>query len=435
MLRHVEGIIKFRGGPVTFAEYMRAALSSPVGGYYGDKGAESIVGSKGDFVTSPEISQLFGEMVGLWALTVWEQLQQPKSLRLVELGPGKGTLMADLLRSTSSPSPIFQSFQSALHNGEDAGVHLVEISPSFRKIQADVLSKFEKESQKGSSLVKWYNTLADVPKDDIPTIYIAHEFFDALPVHMFVKKSDVWSEILVDLKERKAVSLDPADSNSRTEPELEMILAPGGTPAMKFLLSPKLETLDDTFRESVKEIEISASAMEHALDIGERLVSSKAGGAALCIDYGYEKLPGRFTCRAIHNHKVLDDLLELTGQADLTADVDFSALRWAIEKRFEREDKVPKVHGPISQTKFLQSLGIEYRVQDLLQNTKMTPKQAEDLVIGYKRLVSNEKSIDINPSDDGETESKDSQISGMGEIYKAMAITSFPKDSSPPVGF
>ena len=74
LLRHVEGIIKFRGGPVTFAEYMRAALSSPVGGYYGDKGAESIVGSKGDFVTSPEISQLFGEMVGLWALTVWEQL-------------------------------------------------------------------------------------------------------------------------------------------------------------------------------------------------------------------------------------------------------------------------------------------------------------------------------------------------------------------------
>ena len=466
--KHLEGLIKFRGGPVTFAEYMQTALSSPVGGYYGNRyltGEEGegegegesqtekkegkkgnpvsatspVIGARGDFVTSPEISQLFGEMVGLWCVTVWQQLGSPKALRLVELGPGKGTLMADLLRSTKSPSsPIFSSFQAALKNGPHAGVHLVEISSFFRKSQAEALSAWENHNSndvvsgkgEGEGRVKWYSTLGEIPNDvDIPTIYIGHEFLDALPVHMFVKKSQVWAEILVDLKKQQAISLDP--DTQKKEPEFEMKLSPGATPAMKMLLTPKLESLNDSVSANLKELEISASAMEHTLELGKRLVSNKAGGAALFIDYGYTDLPGRFTCRAIHAHKVLDDLLELTGAADLTADVDFGALKWAIENN-EWTGTAPTVHGPVSQAKFLQSLGIEFRLQNLLQTTKMTKEQAEDLILGYKRLVSNETfKVDVDEGRSGEA----LEMSGMGDVYKAMAITSFPDPSSAPVGF
>jgi NADH dehydrogenase [ubiquinone] 1 alpha subcomplex assembly factor 7 len=459
----LEGLIKFRGGPVTFAEYMQTALSSPVGGYYGNRYLEgkteggkgedsSVIGARGDFVTSPEISQLFGEMVGLWCVTVWQQLGCPKTLRLVELGPGKGTLMADLLRSTKSPSsPIFKAFQDALMNGPNAGVHFVEISPFFRKSQAKALSAWEseiiqndvkgkEENEKENELsspsgkVKWYRTLGEIPNDhEVPTIYIGHEFLDALPVHMFVKKSQVWTEILVDLKKQQAISLDP-DAQKNKDPEFEMKLSPGATPAMKMLLTPKLESLNDSVSSNLKEMEISASAMEHTLELGKRLVSNKAGGAVLFIDYGYTDLPGRFTCRAIHAHKVLDDLLELTGAADLTADVDFGALKWAIENNeWDGDGGAPTVHGPVSQAKFLQSLGIEYRLQNLLKNTKMTKEQAEGLILGYKRLVSSE-AFQVDAEADGRS-GEGLQVSGMGEVYKAMAITSFPEQSSAPVGF
>ncbi|UPR01496.1 S-adenosyl-L-methionine-dependent methyltransferase [Chloropicon primus] len=416
--RHVEGLIKFRGGPITFAEYMKTSLGSPVGGYYGDKyvGKEGerapVIGARGDFVTSPEISQLFGEMVGVWCLTVWQQLGSPDTLRLVELGPGKGTLMADLLRSTGSPSPIFHSFQSALYNGEKAGVSLVEISPAFREAQADKLSKFQKDG-KGLNL-EWHSALSDVPRDNTPTIYIAHEFLDALPVHMFVKKGAGWTELLVNLEDAQPVSLDP--NAKPPEPQFVNMLSPGETPAMKMLLKPKLDTLGDATRAEIREVEVSASAIEHALDLGERLVSSKGGGAALFMDYGYEELPGRFTCRAIRDHKVLDDLL--ASGADITADVDFGALKWAVEN-YQWGEKAPKVFGAVTQAQFLLSCGIGHRVQALLESPGISEKQAQELVQGYTRLVGG------------------SADEGMGEVYKAMALVSTPESTEPgvPVGF
>jgi len=418
--RHVEGIIKFRGGPITFAEYMRTALTSPMGGFYGDKyvnesagGSKgTVIGARGDFVTSPEISQLFGEMVGLWCVTVWQQLGSPETLRLVELGPGKGTLMADLLRSTSASSAVFQSFQKALRNGSQAGVNLVEISPAFREAQASALSKYS--TGEDSSLVEWHNALQDVPEDgETPTIYIAHEFLDALPVHMFVKKSAAWTELLVDLDDRKAVSLDP--EAKVPDPEFVMKLSPGATPSMKLLLHPRLEALDEDTRGEIREIEVSGSVIEHTLAVSNRLAASKGGGAALFIDYGYDDLPGKFTCRAIRDHKLLDDLL--APCADLTADVDFSLIRSVVEKM----ERAPAVFGPISQSRFLQSLGIGYRAQALLETPGISEKQAEDLVEGYKRLVGG------------------ADVDGMGEIYKAMALVALPESAEgkagPPVGF
>jgi len=256
---------------------------------------------------------------------------------------------------------------------------------------------------------------------------------------MFARSADGgdWSEILVDRKKpvQRAISLDPAAASgiagqaALSHTDLELKLSPRGieTPAMRLLLLPKLRALKERSEaggaklnmSDLKEVEVSAAVMEHALDLGERLMSNAAGGAALCIDYGYEDTPGRFTCRAIHNHKLLGDLLELPpGEADITADVDFGAIRWAIESAKWKDDRPPSVHGPVSQAKFLQSLGIQYRVQNLLKSKAITSKQAEDLVLGYRRLVA----------------SSSEHAEGMGEIYKAMAITSLPKEL-PPVGF
>lgn len=346
-----------------------------------------------------------------------QQLGSPSALRLVELGPGRGTLMADLLRSTRSPSPVFQSFQNAL-GSDTGGIHLVEISQAFRALQAKALS-----DGYGGNLT-WHRTLRDVPSGATPTIYIAHEFLDALPVHMFVKKSTAWTEVLVDL-ETKPVSLDPG---AKMDPKLAMKVSPGATPAMRMLLHPKLEALGKEERSQLREVEVSAAAMEHALDLGKRVASCPGGGACLLIDYGYNETPNRFTCRAIHDHEILDDLLALPGRADLTADVDFGALRWTLE-RFKWGEEggppAPAVHGPVSQAKFLQSLGIEYRVKSLLEGGNVTEKQASDLVLGYRRLVgSSEEEIEGG-------------FSGMGEVYKVMAIVArgAEEDEVPPVGF
>src|SRR5579883_2087120 len=164
-------------GPMPIAEYMRLCLTHPHHGYYITRDP---FGAAGDFVTAPEISQMFGELIGLWAAAVWQQMGTPENVRLVELGPGRASLMLDALRATN----IVDGFRSAIV------VHLVEISPPLQRLQQERLQNLQVP-------VLWHGRLDDVP--DGPAIIIANEFIDALPVHQAVKQMGGWHERVIEI--------------------------------------------------------------------------------------------------------------------------------------------------------------------------------------------------------------------------------------------
>ncbi|KAH9739944.1 protein arginine methyltransferase NDUFAF7 [Citrus sinensis] len=362
---------QFRGGPISVAEYMEEVLTNPKAGFYINR---DVFGAEGDFITSPEVSQMFGEMVGVWAMCLWEQMGQPNRVNLVELGPGRGTLMADLLRGASK----FKNFTESLH------IHLVECSPTLQKLQHHNLKCMDEnnandnvEERTISSLagtpVSWHAALEQVPSG-FPTIIVAHEFYDALPVHQF-------------------------------QP----------TPATLFLLQ-RCKWAADKELEKLEHIEVCAKAMELTGAMAKRIGSD--GGGALIIDYG---LNGVVTdsLQAIRKHKFVD-LFDNPGSADLSAYVDFASISHSAEEASERVS----VHGPMTQSQFLGSLGINFRVESLLQNC--TEEQAESLRTGYWSLVG-----------EGEApfwEGPDEQAPiGMGTRYLAMAIVN--KNQGVPVPF
>ena len=305
-----------RLGPITLADYMAEALTHPQHGYYmrGDP-----FGVGGDFVTAPEISQMFGELIGLWCADIWQRLGAPDPVLLVELGPGRGTLMADALRAAR----ILPDFHRAVRP------HLVEISPTLRRRQADSL-----RAQTGDGAPLWHDSLADVPEG--PLILIANEFFDALPIRQFARTAAGWCERLVTL-----------DADGRT---LMLTLGPPSSPA-EILVPPALHTAPEGAI-----AEVSPAAIGVANGIGHRLATH--GGAALIIDYGDARPPGEPTLQAVRDHARHDVLAE-PGTADLTAHVDFAALA-----RVAR-DSGASTHGPVPQGAFLQALGIESRAEIL----------------------------------------------------------------------
>ncbi|KAJ3001106.1 hypothetical protein HKX48_003056, partial [Thoreauomyces humboldtii] len=191
--KHIRDQIKF-GGPISVANFMRSALTHPEGGYYMK---EDVFGARGDFTTSPEISQMFGELVGIWFITHWQSLGSPKDVRIVELGPGRGTLMADVLRTLAQ----FPSFHKTIR-----GVHMVDASPFLRTMQAQtvapgvVLEEGSATVSREDGLnVHWHEVLDDVPSD-MCTMFVAHEFFDAMPIYKFELTEDGWREIVVALE-------------------------------------------------------------------------------------------------------------------------------------------------------------------------------------------------------------------------------------------
>ncbi|KAI4366664.1 hypothetical protein MLD38_022511 [Melastoma candidum] len=393
LVKHLKGIIKFRGGPISVAEYMEEVLTNPKAGFYMNR---DVFGGGGDFVTSPEVSQMFGEMIGIWTMCVWEQMGQPKRVNLVELGPGRGTLMADLLRGSSK----FKHFTQSLN------IHMVECSPTLRKIQHQTLKCIDEESvQKGkvSSLsgspVSWHSTLDEVPSG-VPTIIIAHEFYDALPVHQFQRTPRGWCEKMVDIQE---------DSSFR------FVLSPHPTPATLYLMKRFKWAAGEEVSE-LNHVEICPEAIDLTQAIAKRVGSD--GGGALIIDYGLNKLVSD-SLQAIRKHKFVN-ILDDPGSADLSAYVDFTAIRHSAE---EVSGDV-SVHGPITQSQLLGALGINFRVEALLENC--SEEQAESLRTGYWRLVG-----------DGEApfwEGPDEQVPmGMGTRYLAMAIVK--KSQGVPVPF
>ena len=264
-------------GPITIADYMAACLADPEHGYYMRR---SPFGRAGDFITAPEISQMFGELVGLWSVAVWELMGEPPAFVLAELGPGRGTLMADLLR-TARIKPTFL---------DAANVHLVEIGPQLREVQRQTLSA-------SSAAVQWHARFDDVPAG--PTIVIANEFFDAMPIRQFQWGGGAWAERMVGLGDNGdlAIGLRPVEQRAPAVP------LPDGAV-----------------------VEASTAGKEIVAAIAARL--SRHGGAALIVDYGSGQAGVGNTLQAVRRHEY-DDPLAAPGEADVTAHVDFGALAQA----------------------------------------------------------------------------------------------------------
>ena len=324
--REIRTIIETEG-PMTVSDYMQLCLAHPRHGYYVTRDP---LGAGGDFVTAPEVSQMFGELIGAWAAAVWQQMGSPAKVQLVELGPGRGTLMADALRA-ARPLPEFRAALS---------VHLVEISPALRARQQQTLA--------ADSPIHWHDTIESVP--DGPAIVIANEFVDALRVHQFVKDSDGWHLRVVGIVNDKLGFLVvpvpmPKDFNDES-PD-----APNGA---------ILELRDEG------PIEL----------VAQRVV--RHGGAALIIDYGHARLGFGDTLQAVRGHKYADPLTD-PGEADLTTQVNFGELVvWARRNG-------AATYGPITQGAFLRRLGIAERAARL--KTKATPEQSTGIDAALARLT------------------------------------------------
>ncbi|WP_029031754.1 class I SAM-dependent methyltransferase [Salinarimonas rosea] len=318
-------------GPIPVSRYMALCLGHPQHGYYMTRDP---IGLAGDFVTAPEISQMFGELVGLWAAQAWIDLGRPSPFALVELGPGRGTLMADALRA-AKVAPGFL---------EAAAVHLVETSPVLRERQRATLAAPPATLSGG---VHWHAQLDAVP--DLPLIALANEFFDALPVRQMVRDRGTWRERLVGLDAAGALAFG---------------LAPDADPSITWQAPEG----------AVLELAAAGAAVMGAL--AGRIVA--AGGAALAIDYGHARTGFADTLQAIRRHAFADPLVD-PGEADVTAHVDFAQLAAAARGAGAR------VFGPATQGAFLRALGIEARARALASRASAT--QSEEIGAALVRLT------------------------------------------------
>ncbi|WP_343035949.1 class I SAM-dependent methyltransferase [Hongsoonwoonella zoysiae] len=300
-------------GPISVADFMSACLSDPQDGYY--MTAEPF-GAGGDFVTAPEVSQLFGEMIGGWLVHVWHMAGRPARFHLVELGPGRGTLMADALRVAKLDSAFLGA----------ARLTLVETSPRLREKQAETLANSPLKPEFAANP-------GEIP-DDAPLFLVANEFFDALPIHQHVLTEGGWRERMIGLDDAGELcfGIGPASLSEDDLPPTARKAAPG----------------------AVLETQPLANAI--AASIGTRI--AMRGGAALVIDYGYARSTPGDTLQALYRHE-FDPVLARPGDADLTAHVNFEALGHAFRTTGA------KISGPMTQGEFLIGLGLLERAGQL----------------------------------------------------------------------
>ena len=284
-------------------------------------------GARGDFTTAPEMSQAFGECLGLWAAVVWQQMGSPSSVRLVEFGPGRGTLMADALAAIDTAVPAFRAALT---------VHLVEASPSLRTTQARML---------GPGVAEWHDDATSLPPG--PAIILGNEFLDALPIRQFVRRGEGWMERFV-LDGRFAEY--PAEN-------------PPSLPA-------------DAAEGAVQEWNEASEAFIAAL--ADRLLAQ--GGAALFLDYGPAESGLGDSLQALSGHEAADPLAE-PGSVDITAHVDFAAMA-----RVARAAGLA-THGPVPQGLFLQALGLMTRASML---ARAAPRTAGMQLSAAQRLLAPE---------------------------------------------
>ncbi|KAJ9151889.1 Protein arginine methyltransferase NDUFAF7 [Pleurostoma richardsiae] len=440
-------------GPIPLASYMRMCLTSDLGGYYSGaiEGGRDQFGQKGDFVTSPEISQIFGELIGIWFVAEWIAQGRPKTgVELIEVGPGRGTLMDDILRTIQSFKPMAQAIDA---------IYMVEASPELRVAQKNLLcgegasmteskSGYHSVCKYDSLPIVWTETIKSIPisrpgPSKMPFI-VAHEFFDALPIHAFqnvtvpatqntaASPSDTsapssktstatlqWREMVVSPTPpgstheslRTPVSL----RHDTPAPDFQLTLAKAATRHSLYLpeSSPRyraLKALPDAL------IEVCPDAALYAADFAARIGGSaqhpkpQPSGAALILDYG----PGDGSVpvnslRGISRHRLVSPFVE-PGLTDLSADVDFAAVAEAATRASEQVE----VHGPVPQGYFLESMGIRERAEVLARDKD--PAKARDVERAWKRLV------DRGPG-------------GMGKLYHALAIVPENDGRRRPVGF
>jgi SAM-dependent MidA family methyltransferase len=307
-------------GPIPVSDYMALANAH----YYATRDP---LGAAGDFVTAPEISQMFGELVGLALADVWTRAGRPDGVRYVELGPGRGTLAADALRAMRSA-------------GLEPKVHFVETSPVLRAAQA--------ERVPGAA---WHGDLADLPQDG-PILAVANEFFDALPVRQLIATDRGWRERLVAL------------DGDRFVPAAGRPVPVAAVPAPVRAAPPGTV------------LETSPASLAYARRLASRI--NMHGGAALIVDYGHDRLCAGETLQAVRMHDYADPWME-PGEADLTAHVDFESLGRAAAEAGVR------VEGPVAQGDWLTRLGIDARARAL---SGAAPGRADEIRESRDRLVS-----------------------------------------------
>jgi len=320
-----------RLGPIGVTEYMEACLHDPVHGYYRKRPA---IGRAADFVTAPEISQVFGELIGLWCAVVWRQMGEPGSVNLVELGPGRGTLMRDALRAARAVA----AFRGALH------VHLVETNATLEDLQRQTLKQEDVP-------VQWSGDLGEVA-DGKPSLVIANEFLDTLAIAQWVFGGGQWHT--------RCVGLDAAGRLAFVDG------APVAAPRLPAGIAAPVED------GAVFETRAPALALW-----GAKLAALGAPLAALFIDYGHAAPALGSSLQAVRAHRY-DDPLQAPGEADITAQVDFAAVAGELKSRGLACD------GPVTQAEFLGALGIAERASRLMA---ANPARAGQIETAIARLM------------------------------------------------
>ncbi|HUU66083.1 MAG TPA: SAM-dependent methyltransferase [Methyloceanibacter sp.] len=348
-----------RNGPISVADYMETCLADATAGYYPSR---QPIGAGGDFITAPEVSQIFGELLGLWAVAAWQSMGEPRDVVVAELGPGRGTFMADALRAWGSV-PNFLATVS---------VALVETSPILREAQRVALH--------GASVpIRWHDHLDDVPQG--PLIVIANEFVDALPVRQLLWRDGQWRERAVTIGHEGGFAFCEGATvvNDNLQQVAHALQVPNG---------------------SILEVRPAAAALITALAARAR----QAPLEALIVDYGHDETACGDTLQAVWRHKYANPLSQ-PGEVDLTAHVDFAALKDTASAHGL------SAYGPMPQGEFLFKLGLEARRDRLCQTA--SPEQGQEIASAVSRLADPQR---------------------MGLLFKALALTSPGLAPPPPFG-
>ncbi|MBH1989894.1 MAG: SAM-dependent methyltransferase [Alphaproteobacteria bacterium] len=304
-------------GSISFYTYMKLCQEHPTYGYYSSKPSDEILGTTGDFITSPEISSLFGEMIAFWIVSQWERLGKPTVLNILELGAGRGVLMQDILVTLSK----LTSFTATCN------VHILEINPSFCEVQTEKI--------KGLCALQHHASLDFLKEIQEPVLMIANEFFDALPVQQYLKKDDQWYETYVGV-------------NDATELQFETVPYEG-IPQNSEIQPDTIAVLDRIY-----------SHIQHH------------DGAALIIDYGYWDGDGD-TVQAVYRHQPVG-VLEYPGDADISVHVNFQSMA-------RQADRYGLQHTYQTQRQFLLDFGIVLRAQQQYQQSNKTVLQCVNRLI------------------------------------------------------